>query len=163
MKEEKNIRNKIFDLVKGTLQKQVTGTPEFLGPYAPNSFAAKIQNAKTDEERIRLIGSLGMSLGADVQPISGVSISSLPAKGSVEQIAESGGGWQSGTKAIFDNALLHGDKAAVQRLLPFVPQNYQARFATEINNLLKGVEETFQGTGVVPAPPNATGSKLWGW
>ena len=67
---------------------------------------------------------------------------SIPKQGSIEQMAESAGGWQPGDKALFDKAILHGDAATIKEMLPRVPKEYQQSFANKIQGILQGSQKT---------------------
>lgn len=64
------------------------------------------------------------------------TLGQAPLAGSVEQTIEQAGGWAPGARQVFDTALLHGDKAAIIKLLPTVPQAYKATFAQKIMDIL---------------------------
>ena len=56
---------------------------------------------------------------------------------SVEHIIENQGGWKPGLRQVFDTALIHKDKAAVEQLLPQVPIDYLVHLKQVIQTILK--------------------------
>lgn len=60
----------------------------------------------------------------------------IPAKGSVEELAEKAEGWEPGMKQQFDHALSIKDAPAVKKLLPEVPEEYKTKFASDIKSIL---------------------------
>lgn len=98
----------------------------------------------------QMLGAVAGTMGGDVswaQPSNiGAPLATNPSAfrnpnvgGSLESMAERAGGWQPGMRAQFDTALLTKDSNVLAKLLPMVPVEYKARFATEIANILKGV------------------------
>lgn len=75
--------------------------------------------------------AMGASLGGDMSRVA-------PAVGTVEQLAEQAGGFTPGSRAAFDTALLTKDVPMLKQLLPNIPAEYKARFATEIAKVLGG-------------------------
>lgn len=81
---------------------------------------------------VKSLHKSGKKLGVD-----GGGGGALPKTGSTEQLLEAHEGWKPGTRVQFDTALRGGDKAAVQKLLPDVPDVYKTRFANEIDDVIR--------------------------
>lgn len=65
---------------------------------------------------------------------------------SAESIIENAEGWKTaGDKAKFDAAVMHGDKATIQKLIPNVPEEYLTKFSKEIESVIGMPPEKLQG------------------
>jgi hypothetical protein len=77
-----------------------------------------------------------LKAGGDQLGLRRVATVNKPKEPSVETLIEMEGGWQKGLRAKFDRALLTNDIKEIKRLLPDVPTEYKARFASELTELL---------------------------
>lgn len=87
-------------------------------------------------------GALNPKFAQSVTP--GAPVSTQPSsysnpnnQSTIEQMGENAGGWQTpGLKAQFDMAMFTKDASTLTKLLPHVPADYAAKFASNISNIL---------------------------
>lgn len=85
------------------------------------------------QAKIAQRGSIG-----DLRQQAGASRYGAPRAGTGEQLLEQATGWNPGSKAQFDYAMLTNDKATVKKMLPGVPTEYKVKFADKILSITGG-------------------------
>lgn len=76
----------------------------------------------------------------------------------IEQMIEKQYGFQPGMRKQFDDALMHKDASALNKLLPQVPKEYSSRFTDQINQITGGSQKV---AGVDEFLKNPSGFQLY--